>query len=112
LPDKKGMPRREQEEMEMTTGKWALDFIKGQYKPTEHICLIIWCVEDVIHRAEERGLQVTKQQTEEIIDEMEHRHDATIGVSWDTIDTYLNDIEREQMEKEEEKRRKEQVVFT
>jgi len=96
----------------MATKEYALDLIKNQYKKGERICLIIWSKEDVLTRAKERGIKITIPDAEEIIDEMEHRHDASIGVCWETIDTYLNNIEQKLMEEDEAKRQKERVNFT
>jgi len=96
----------------MATKEYALDLIKNQYKAKEHICLIIWSKEDVLERAKERGIKITIPDAETIIDEMEQRHDASIGVCWDTIDCYLDDIEQKLMEKDEANRRKEKVDFT
>lgn len=84
--------------------------------PNEHVCVIIWSVGDVIDRARERGVKVSQSEAEDIIEEMEHRHDATIGINWDTIDCYLGDLDDKRKEeaeaKRKEKKAKQKVVFT
>lgn len=84
--------------------------------PKEHVCVIIWSVGDVIDRAHERGVKVSQSEAEDIIEEMEHRHDATIGINWDTIDVFLQDLDWERGEakkkKQAEKKAKEKVGFT
>jgi len=96
----------------MTTKEEAVTFIQGFNKPKEHICLIIWSVEDVEERARETNIKITRAEAEEILDKMENNHDATIGVNWDTIGAYLYDLNSERLEKERIKKTKEQVEFT
>jgi len=84
----------------MTTVRRAIEHLRG-YKPLDHVCMILWSPDDVIERAKERDppLELTKEEADEIIDMMEDDHDASNGVSWDTIDCYLDDVE-ERHEKE------------
>ena len=60
---------------------------------------VIWCVEDVLMRAEEQGIPLTKDEARTILARMDHKHDACIGISWDVIDCYIDmhrlDIEYE-----------------
>ena len=57
----------------------------------QHVCAIIWSEEDVLARAKELGYVCSQEQAGDIIDEIDRRQDATIGVTWDTIDVYLPD---------------------
>lgn len=56
---------------------------------------ITWSSDDVIYRADERGIHLTYDQANDILDILEKDHDATIGINWDVIDTvtdnYLNE---------------------
>lgn len=56
---------------------------------------ITWSSDDVIYRADERGIHLTYDQANDILDILEKNHDATIGINWDVIDIatdiYLND---------------------
>lgn len=45
-----------------------------------------WCADDVMQRASQMEVKITQREAEEIIDSVAHNHDATIGVSWDTIE--------------------------
>lgn len=70
------------------------------YDPNEVVAVAIWCVEDVLERAKERGIKVSKEQAEEILDEIDRKQDASLGISWDIIDAYLDDFKkREDMRK-------------
>ena len=57
----------------------------------EEIIKVSWSLEDVMDRAEDRGTKITKARARKILAEMERKHDASIGISWDVIDCYLDD---------------------
>lgn len=59
--------------------------------PKEHFAVVIWSEDDVLSRARERGTKITREQAQEIIDRIHRKHNASLGISWDTIDTYLDD---------------------
>lgn len=56
---------------------------------------IKWSTTDVIHRANERGFMLTFEQAYDILLIVDNKHDATIGINWEVIDTiidnYLNE---------------------
>jgi hypothetical protein len=55
---------------------------------------IIWNVEDVMTRANERHIPITYDQAYTILTNMKRRHDATLGINWDVIDCHIdNNIE-------------------
>ena len=53
---------------------------------------ITWSTEDVLHQAKEKGVNVTEDEANEILLQMERKHDADIGISWTTIDVYIDDL--------------------
>ena len=53
---------------------------------------IIWSTEDVLHQAEEMGVELTEDEANDILLYMEEKHDANIGISWDVIDVYIQDV--------------------
>ena len=61
------------------------------YDPNDHIATAIWCEEDVIGRARERGKEVTKEQAQRILDRIDSKWDATIGISWAELDIYTDE---------------------
>ena len=63
-----------------------LEGIKG------HVAVAIWQREDVLGKAEELGIEITPEQADEILDEMDHRQDAEIGITWDTIEVLLHEL--------------------
>lgn len=53
---------------------------------------VTWATEDVICRAEEMGKTITEEQAIEVLQTILHKHDATQGINWYTIDCYLEDV--------------------
>lgn len=53
---------------------------------------IIWSTEDVLHQAKEKGVNLTEDEANEILLQMERKHDADIGITWTTIDVYIDDL--------------------
>lgn len=53
---------------------------------------IEWHIEDVKSRAKERGIKVTDAQSREILEYIERKHDANIGVNWEVIDIWTDEV--------------------
>jgi len=64
----------------------------GWIRDGKHIAVAIWSEDDVLDRAEERGIPCTEEQAQEIVDSMDSRQDCSIGITWDTIDCYLEEL--------------------
>jgi len=47
--------------------------------------VIKWTVEDVIQQGEDWEIYLTDNQAREVLQELKHAHDATIGINWDVI---------------------------
>ena len=62
------------------------------YDPEAVIAYDIWQVEDVLQQANDEGLVITKEQAEEVLEKMEHYKDANLGLTWDTISSYLGEL--------------------
>lgn len=60
-----------------------------------HVAVAIWQREDVLGKAEELGIKITPEQADELLDEMDHRQDASIGINWDTIEMMLYGFQEE-----------------
>jgi len=74
-------------EAELTEVQKLLDTTKTIY--------IAWGVEDILDRAEERNLEITDDIAQNILYRMDHRHDCEYGITWTTIDVYLDELEEE-----------------
>lgn len=92
--------------------KEEIERLKCVGTPKEHLCVIVWCADDVIERAFETGITISKKEANEIIEKMEDGHDATLGICWDTIDDWIANLLEDKLELEQKKNKKEKVRFT
>ena len=53
---------------------------------SEVIAVSIWTTEDVFTKAEQMKTSLTLKEAEEILEEVNRKQDATIGITWDTIE--------------------------
>lgn len=54
-------------------------------------CIAIWwCVDDIVDHAEQHDQKITREEAGEILGIVKRRHDCTVGVSWDVIDTHID----------------------
>ena len=98
----------------MVTREEAIRQLQSFHQKGEHVCMIVWSREDVIGYAKnERGhpMKVSNEEADEILDSMESHHDASQGITWLTIDVYLDDLqyEREKAKKEQNAKEKVQI---
>jgi hypothetical protein len=56
---------------------------------------IVWHTEDVLALAKEIHVDLSEQEADEIMDNIEHYQDANIGVNWDVIRSYIYEFEDE-----------------
>jgi hypothetical protein len=80
--------------------------------PKEYVCVIIWSVDDVMEQARQLNIKCSKAEAEGILEEMENRHDTTIGINWDTINSCLADLNEERSEAKAKKKAKVKVSFS
>jgi hypothetical protein len=60
----------------------------------QHVAVAIWCEDDVLELAKEEGIRCSRKHAREIINEIDHKQDCELGISWTTIRVYLNEYER------------------
>ena len=53
---------------------------------------IIWSTEDVLHQAKQRDVKLTEDEANSILLEMQRDYDADVGINWETIDVYIDDL--------------------
>lgn len=56
-----------------------------------HVAVAIWQEEDVIEQAEQHGVRLSHKAAAEIIDEIHSENDACSGITWATLDCYIED---------------------
>ena len=58
----------------------------------QHIAVAVWCAQDVIDRGKERHIHIGLKQANAIIDEIDHHQDCSLGITWDTLDCYIDEL--------------------
>lgn len=68
--------------------KEAIEKLLG-YDPEEEVCMILWNRDDVMTRLDDQEIDyddVPPEMMRSILSIIERKHDAGIGITWDTID--------------------------
>jgi len=74
------------------TVKEVIEHLK-KYPEDLHVAVAIWQEDDVIEFAKENDIKVTRKQAQDIIDRMDRKQDCTMGITWTTIECYLDDLD-------------------
>ena len=53
---------------------------------------IVWMAEDVEYVAKEMEVTISQDQIGDVLDLLENKHDATLGITWDTIEAAIEYI--------------------
>ena len=53
---------------------------------------IEWSTEDVLQRAKDNDVKLTEDEANSILLEMQRDYDADVGINWETIDDYIDDL--------------------
>ena len=72
----------------LSTTREAIKLLRGF--ENQHVAVAIWCEDDVLELAMEEGIKCSRKRAREIIDEVDHKQDASSGISWNTISDYLH----------------------
>ena len=67
-----------------------LEHVQG-LDDSQHYAAPIWCTEDVIAKAKEMHKRITKNMANDIIDQIDRKHDCEMGITWDTLECYIDD---------------------
>jgi len=51
---------------------------------------ITWTIEDIKDRGEYQDIFINDSMAKEILVNIKHQHDASIGINWDVIDSHIN----------------------
>jgi hypothetical protein len=50
---------------------------------------IRWSTEDVIWQANNMDIELTEEQADAILENVDHYHDASIGINWDVVGVHI-----------------------
>ena len=73
----------------MTTVAKLITHLQTHFHPNDCIAAPIWRVDDVLERAEDLGHNISLPQAETVIHALYTDHDASLGITWETIEYYL-----------------------
>lgn len=62
------------------------------YSDDTVIAYMIFSAPDVVYRAKDRGIKLTIDQAKDILIQIQKNRDANLGINWDVIDYYLDEI--------------------
>ena len=72
------------------------DFIRhlqDNYPNEEEICGIIWTGDDVQQKAKKMGFALSDEDVTKVLNTATTKHDANVGVSYETIETIIRDLD-------------------
>jgi len=70
--------------------KMEIDLIKNEFEQYKRES-IKWSWEDIYYPAGEQGYECTKEQAQEILEDMIANHDAEYGINWNVVNSYIQD---------------------
>lgn len=62
---------------------------------------ITWTTDDVFMMADELGVELGEHEADEILELMYENHDASIGICWDVIDSFIHQYQSERQQTKE-----------
>jgi hypothetical protein len=57
-----------------------------------------WHIDDVIYQAKDNGEELTEQEARDVLAMVNRKHDCNIGINWDVIDYWIDEIVSEREE--------------
>lgn len=74
------------------TRQELIDHLKlGTPDMNEHLACIVWSAVDVLQRADELETPVSDQEANDIIDRVGRKADCSMGISWATLDVFIDE---------------------
>jgi hypothetical protein len=61
-----------------------------------HVAMALWVREDVIGKAKAMGYTLTNEAADDILDEIDRKQDAELGISWTTLECYIEDYQKKE----------------
>ena len=76
----------------MSTETWEhIKSLKEEFI-NDNAIAIIWTTEDVLTESENIDTEISEKEAQEILGILDRKHDASIGISWDTISCHIDEI--------------------
>ena len=78
--------------MEGTEYEHKLNGYDFYYEKLSDTICIPWSFEDIKYRADDTGKKLTDDESRSILHDINHNHDANIGINWEVIDIYIDNF--------------------
>lgn len=66
--------------------------LRRERDPEEVVAISIWDAEDVRGQAEAMNVSMSKVEMEDVLEDMEHNHDAEFGLNWRSMEAAIERI--------------------
>ena len=83
----------------MSQQNW--DDLERRYKQQiieGNVLASVWTDEDVQGRADEMEIELSKEQIQDVLSLLDSKHDASVGINWDTIDYWVGHVGGEHLD--------------
>ena len=70
------------------------EYQKTQEEENKDKFSIVWSIDDVLYQAQNDEVSITEDEARHILNMMEKHHDASIGISWETISIYISEYKK------------------
>lgn len=81
----------------MTIGE-VIKHLTENYSQDEPCAWLIWLPDDVRTLADDKGIAISDEEIAEVLESVEHYKDASLGISWLTIEYHLDELIRRRNE--------------
>ena len=85
----------------MPTVKEYIKQLNAIYEPDDTIAVHLWGTDDAIGFASERNQILTQKEAEEVIENMHRKCDSELGLTWVTLEFWVDEIISNRKEIEE-----------
>lgn len=69
-----------------------IEHLQKTYLPDDECACPLWLEADVEAIAEELGVKLTRDEIRGVLDRLDKQHDAEVGISWQTIRCFVEDL--------------------
>ena len=67
---------------------------KDVLKEAGYLVDVLWSKDDIRHQANDDAIILTDEEVDEVAEELQSNFDANLGICWDTISIYIDNLKR------------------
>jgi hypothetical protein len=69
--------------------KQLIEDLTKYHNPEDHVAVHLWCAEDVLEKAGEENVKLSRDDVNEILDDLHNHIDSEYGLCWDTVQSCI-----------------------